>query len=111
MNWFDKWLANKVKNYWENNGDEKRNKIVKEKYTLSSGLVGQAIRPETRSDIDSQPDLNFRMFRAENGYVMEVRQYDKRTDRHSHNLHLISDGENLGHSIAKIITLETLRGH
>lgn len=111
MNWFDRWLANKVKNYWHNSGDEKRQITAKEKYALSNGLVGQAIRPERSSDLDSHPDLNFRMFRAENGYVMEVRQYDRRTDRHTTNLHLISDAEDLGDSISKIITVETLRGH
>jgi hypothetical protein len=49
------------------------------------------------------------MFRAENGYVMEVRYNDRRTDRTTTILHLISDQEDLGQSIAHIITVESLK--
>jgi hypothetical protein len=59
--------------------------------------------------MDSNPDLTFKMYRAENGYIMEVRQYDKRSDRHSTNLHLIPDDADLGSSIAQIITVESLK--
>ena len=59
--------------------------------------------------VDSVADLNFRIYRASNGYVMEVRQMDKRTERQTLNMHIITDQEDLGDSIAKIITLESLR--
>ena len=54
-------------------------------------------------------DLNFRMYKAENGHVMEVRHYDRRTDRHNNKLYLITDDQDLGAEISKIITVESLR--
>ena len=55
------------------------------------------------------PDLNFRMYKAENGHVMEVRHYDRRTDRHQNKMYLITDNQDLGAEISKIITVESLR--
>lgn len=54
-------------------------------------------------------DLNFRMYKAENGHVMEVRHYDRRTDRNTNKLYLITDEQDLGAEISKIITVESLR--
>jgi hypothetical protein len=102
MNWFDKWIAKKVRRAWENSQDEKQS------YTLNSIGIKTA-ELVSRDRMDSNPDLNFRMFRAENGYVMEVRYNDRRTDRTTTNLHLISDQEDLGQSIAHIITVESLK--
>ena len=40
---------------------------------------------------------------------MEVRHMDKRTERQNMTMHIITDNEDLGDSIAKIITLESLK--
>lgn len=110
MNWFDKWLQKKVRSVWDNHSKYEA-KALKDITMNSISLVGagQAIRGGGSDTLDSHPDLNFRMFRAENGYVMEVRQYDKRTDRHGTNLHIIPDDADLGSSIAHIITVESLK--
>jgi hypothetical protein len=100
MNWLDKWIARKVRQAWDDASSPKQfHNIVGSK---TAELV-------SRDRMDSDPDLNFRMFRAENGYVMEVRYNDRRTDRTTTNLHLISDEEDLGQSIAHIITVESLK--
>jgi len=52
--------------------------------------------------------LRLRIFRANGGTVIETRQYD-RNDREQVQLHIIGHEEDLSHSIAKIITMETLR--
>lgn len=57
----------------------------------------------------SGEDLNFKMYKAENGHVMEVRHYDRRTERHNNKLYLITDDQDLGAEISKIITVESLR--
>ena len=59
--------------------------------------------------MNSDADLNFRMYKAENGHVMEVRHYDRRTDRNTNKLYLITDDQDLGAEISKIITVESLR--
>ena len=94
MTWFDKWLAGKVKKAWEH---EQVNTIgVKAASLVDSDRLGD-------------PSLNFRMHRAETGWIMEVHRYDRKTDRSNRAMHIINDSEDLGDSIAKIITMETLR--
>lgn len=70
---------------------------------MSSGLA------MVERGMGSDADLNFRMYKAENGHVMEVRHYDRRTDRHNNKLYLITDDQDLGAEISKIITVESLR--
>ena len=103
MKWFDKWIAKKVRQAWERAEQEPT------KYAMNSIVGMKAAEMVSRDRMDCSPDLNFRMFRAENGYVMEVRYNDKRTDRSTSNLHLISDDQDLGQSIAHIITVESLK--
>lgn len=59
--------------------------------------------------LDTNPDLSFKMFRAENGYVMQVHQTDRKTERQSVNLHVIGEDQDLGQAISHIITLESLK--
>lgn len=102
-NSFFKWFAKRLTMAQEENADILR-------ASLQKVNMGQAI-PTTRYDheVDSNADLHFRMNRAENGYVMSVRQIDRKTDRNTHTLYLISDEEDLGQSIAQIITVESLK--
>ena len=111
-NWFDKWIAKKVRRAWEESSDVQHKISAKEKYALSTGLVGATMKVNHNNyELESHADLHFRMYRAENGYAMEVRHYDKRTERHNINLHLITDDQDLGQSIAQIITVESLKVH
>lgn len=114
-NWFDKWLAGKAQNFLirhKRAEEQVQYKIREEKYAMGQvgvNLVGATISKGSSNELESHPDLNFRMYRAENGYAMEVRQYDRRTERHTINLHLILDDQDLGQSIAQIITVESLK--
>ena len=100
MNWFDKWLSKKMHKAWNE----------AEPSQIHHNLVSNKTRDiVSRDRFDSNPDLNFRMFRAENGFVMEVRYHDNRTDRTTCRIHLIPDEADLGESISHIITLEALK--
>lgn len=101
MIWLDKWIAKKVREAWDDANSPKQ----------FHNIVGSKTAELVSRDriLDHDANLNFRMYRAENGYVMEVRQYDRRTDRHSVNLHLITDDEDLGQSISHIVTVESLK--
>jgi len=61
----------------------------------------------TRS-LDSN-GMNFTVYRANGGHIIEHRIYDKRTDRNTNSLHIITDDKDLGEEIGKIITYENLR--
>jgi len=56
-----------------------------------------------------QRGMNFTIYSANGGYVMEYNKYDDRTDRHEHALHIITTDQDLGQGIAHIITYEMLR--
>lgn len=55
------------------------------------------------------PGINFRICKATGGYVVETSSYDPNTDRSRSNLHIITDEQDMGQEIGKILTMEALR--
>lgn len=53
--------------------------------------------------------LNFQIYPATGGYVLEYTEYDSKHDRMDRRLHIISDTSDLGTSIAHVITIELLK--
>lgn len=85
-----KWLDSKNKN-----------RIKKAELTSPS--------PIERSHSIESRGMNFTLYRANGGYIIEHRVYDHKTDRNNNSLHIITEEKNLGEEIAKIITYENLR--
>jgi len=54
--------------------------------------------------------MRLSIYRANGGTVVETRVYDRHKDRNQTQLHIVSHDDDLGHSLAKIITMESLRG-
>ncbi len=108
--WFVKWLDNKRAKHAQLEYENKYQSAIKEK-ALQGIAINQVVgsRDMVGGRLDTQPDLNFKMYSAENGYVMEVRHTDRKTDRQSVNLHVITDNQDLGEAIAHILTLESLK--
>jgi len=57
---------------------------------------------------DGTSGLNFVVYSATGGKVIEVKSYDTRTDRWNASLYVITDKENLGEELGQIITKESL---
>lgn len=57
----------------------------------------------------SASGMNFTMHRADGGYIIEYREYDRVKDQINNRLHIITEDANLGERIGQIITLELLR--
>jgi len=57
---------------------------------------------------DGTSGLNLVVYSATGGKVIEVKDYDIRTDRWNTNMYVITDKENLGEELAQIITKESL---
>ena len=111
MKWFNNWIMNRAQQIHKQNESNIQIKMLKE-HTLNAINIGQAVGGGgiVRGDrLDAVPDLNFKMFRAENGYVMEVRCHDRKTERQHVNLHVITESEDLGTAISHILTLESLK--
>ncbi len=93
MKWFDKWFAKKCKQAWESN------QPVKE----------QDIMPVTKGNrIENERTMTLNVTKANGGWVIEHRQYDKHRDRNNNSVHIITDDKDLGEEIGKIITFESL---
>lgn len=94
MKWLSKWI---YKKWSEGRNNEERVELVRAPDSISSS-----------SSIDSR-GMNFTVYRANGGHVIEHRIYDRKTDRHNNSLHIVTDDRDLGEEIGKIITYENLR--
>ena len=66
-------------------------------------------RSATSNNIgDFNHGMNFTVFSATGGKVIQLTNYDPRTDRTNSALYIITDSENLGEELAHIITRESL---
>jgi len=84
------WVINKVKN---------DSSICKDTPVLASNS----------HEFGSEP-MRLNIYRASGGIIIETRTYDRQKDRSQNQLHIIRHEDDLGHSLAKIITMESLRG-
>jgi len=57
---------------------------------------------------DHENSINFNVINAAGGRIVQVRFYDRKTDRHSNKLHIITPEENLAESLAHILAIETM---
>jgi hypothetical protein len=90
MKVFFKWLRKKLENI---------NELEKD---------SMVIAPTSSSHLDSH-GMNFTVYRANGGHIIEHRVYDRKTDRNNNSLHIITDDKDLGDELGKIITFENLR--
>jgi len=95
MNFFRKWFAKQCKRAWDDSSN------------LIEADVPQKLSTVSRS-IDSN-GMNFTVYRANGGHIVETRQYDRKRDSNDHSLHIITDDKDLGEEIGKIITFERLK--
>jgi hypothetical protein len=96
MKWLDKWIGKKVKQAWD-----EANKPARD------ALVGGG-----HKTISTSPRVNgmqFTVYPANGGHVLEYNYYDPKTDRHNNSLHLINADQNMGDMIGHAITLEMLK--
>lgn len=91
-----KWLKNKLREWVFDTGEDGYATVKPARATISSRTL------ETRG-------MNFTVYHASGGHVLEYNQYDEKTDRHYNRLHIIPTDQDLGQGISHIITLEMLR--
>jgi len=59
--------------------------------------------------INSDKGINFSVYKANGGMVIETRFYDDSKDRNRRGLYVITEEQDMGQEIAKIITIESLK--
>lgn len=88
MQFFYKWLRRKLENT----------------HDLSCETI-----PETRSARIKSNGMDFSVYRASGGYIVEYHRYDRKSDDREHKLHIITEDTDLGQGLSQVITLEMLR--
>jgi len=96
------WLKLKLRD-WINSGQDI---CIPEDHHYATLSKGSAV--SSRS-VDSEPTLNFKVYSAVGGKIVEFSRYDPKTDRHERQMYIIGRDEDFGEKIAKISTLEVLR--
>ncbi len=72
--------------------------------TISSASVRR------RDDFESDSGLNMQLYKAVGGRIVSFSHYDRKTDRSSRNVYIITDEQDFERELGKIITLESMRG-
>lgn len=108
MNWFKRLVIKWVRDDWNEAGAQA--KVRSADFSgLKIGLAKDATQ-SSRSSVDSNPTLQFRVWNAVGGRVVEFTRYDERYERTQHSVYIVSDDQDFGARIAKIATMESLKG-
>lgn len=94
------WLKRKVRRWLDSEQDGPA------RYNEIKGGLGMSV--STR-EISTDPTLQFKVYSAVGGKIVEFSRYDRKSDRSDHQIYIISKDEDFGEKIAKISTLEVLR--
>jgi len=103
MNFFKRMIVKWVREDWDKAGRERPEQDCYP--TVSSkNSIGIGSR-----DIGTDPTLQFKVYSAVGGKIVEFSRYDRKSDRSEHQIYIIGKDEDFGEKIAKISTLEVLR--
>ena len=97
MNWFKRMIINWVREDWEHAG---------------ANMPSNRLRvpePLERETPEQDPKLNFRVYSAIGGTIVEFRRIDRKIDRSESTLYIIGKDEDFGEKIARIATLEHMK--
>ena len=98
MNWFKRMVVKWVREDWEENGNRVRrgSEVVSVDDCSNEGASGD-------------PILNFRVYSAVGGRIVEFRRYDRKHGNNEFSSYIITEDQNFGERIAKIATIENLK--
>ena len=113
MKWFDNWIRRcynrarerdecvEVDDGWNNNPKRGRGRLSVGTATSSSRRV--------EHNYDDDTVINFKVYGANGGKIVETSRYDDKTDNESIRRYVIDENADLSESLAKIVTMEYLR--
>ena len=97
MKWFKRLVAQ-----WAHQGRE----YAEENCKVSRGLVTTR---DSEAVCGDDPILNFKIYSAVGGKVVEFRRYDRKSDRNDTTTYIITNDQDFGERISKIATMEKLK--
>ena len=89
----------------------------KVKLTFRQRIRNWLMRDDDEADVPqmveadrlSSEGMRLHIYRASGGYVVETRNYDSHKDRHHHTMHVITEDQDLGDALGKIVMMEALK--
>ena len=100
MKWLDNWILRRAKRI------RNRNESISSIDKLQTGISISEDRPSIGS---SRHRMNFTVYRANGGVLVEINRYDERKDHHHCELHIVHPDQDLGEALGKIVTFESLK--
>ena len=100
MKWLDNWILQRAKRI------RSRSETISSIDRLQTGISISEDRPSIGS---SKHRMNFGVYRANGGMMVEYNRYDERKDQHYCELHIVHPDEDLGAALGKIVTFESLK--
>jgi hypothetical protein len=101
--WFLKKLTEDAE--WEKRQRQERESVI------SVNRLSSSMSISTGPPSINQPEraIQFTIYHANGGRVVETRRYDRKTDRDNNGLYVITSDMDFGKEIDKIITMESLK--
>ena len=101
MKWLDNWILRRAKRIRHRN----ETGTAINRLEASVGIVND----DRHSIGGSKHRMNFTVYRANGGMMVEYNRYDDRKDQHFCELHIVHPDEDLGAALGKIVTFESLK--
>lgn len=95
MKWFKKLVAG-----WAREGRNYEEDCVQSNRLISTAEC---------ASINDDPVLNFKVYSAVGGKVVEFKRYDRKSDRSDSTTYIITNDQDFGDRIAKIATMEQIK--
>ena len=101
MKWLDNWILRRAKHI------RSRDETIKSVNRIEGSL--SSVNDDRPSIGSSKHRMNFVVYRANGGMMVEYNRYDDRKDHHHCELHIVHPDQDLGAALGKIVTFESLK--
>lgn len=91
---FRRWLRNWITNFDQDEPEK----------------TGRTLSVRESNEPDNEKSLQFRVWFANGGKVVQTNRYDRHKDRNFTAMYVITEEQDFGREIDKIVTMEHLRG-
>ncbi len=106
IGFFKRWMLKAVKEAVDADRRGEANLVAQDIVSTKGLRIG---RQEPASIDQPERAIQFTVYVANGGRVVETRRYDRQKDRHTNGLYVITSDQDFGREIDKIITMESLR--
>jgi hypothetical protein len=90
-----RWLKRKIRNWLSS--DE-----------INYGMVKEVVSRDSSASVNQQ-GMNFSLYKAVGGHILESRIYNQKTDRNEGTLYMIHEDEDFAKQVAQAIMLEQMK--